>query len=458
MIIQEFKTDLSLYEIYDIFKDDHRETMLLNSSVTDENLGQYSFIGLNLFVKLQLCKNQVLINGEVQSKDFFNSLRKILNRYKVENETYLPFVCGGIGYLSYDFGQKCEEIESGMEEEVDIPSAMFNFYDNIIIFDHKNNKSFISSMEIMSKGTGSIDEILKKISESRHINKNNLSSGHIDIDEKFEQKGFHSNFCKKDYIEAIRKTKNYIREGHVYITNMTQRFVKETYKDGYTIFKELMAVSPAPFSAYLDFNDFKIISSSPERFLKIDNGKMQTRPIKGTRPRGCNFEEDMFNKEELKNSEKDKSELLMIVDLERNDLSKVCKKNSVKVTELFEIEEYSTVFHLISNVEGALDSEKDIVHGIEATFPGGSITGAPKIRAMEIIDELEHSKRNIYTGSLGYISFHDTCDLNIIIRSILLKDNKAYFGVGGGITYESEEEFEYEETLHKAKAIMKILE
>lgn len=458
MVIQEFKTDLSLYEIYNVFKDNHKESMLLDSSLVDYNLGQYSFIGLNLFLKLKLCKNQVLINGEVQAKDFFESLRKILNRYKVENDTYLPFICGGIGYLSYDFGQKCEGVESAMDEEVDIPLAMFNFYDNIIIFDHKNNKKFISSMEIMSKGTGSIDEILKKISENRHINKHKLSLEHIDIDESFEQKGFYSNFCKKDYIEAISRTKDYIREGHVYITNMTQRFIKDTHKDGYEIFKELMQLSPSPFSAYLDFDDFKIISSSPERFLKIDNGKMQTRPIKGTRPRGCNIEEDMHNKEELQNSEKDKSELLMIVDLERNDLSKVCKKNSVKVNELFEIEEYSTVFHLISNVEGTLDIGKDVVHGIEATFPGGSITGAPKIRAMEIIDELEHTKRNIYTGALGYISFHDTCDLNIIIRSILLKDNKAYFGVGGGITYESEEEFEYEETLHKAKAIMKVLE
>ncbi len=187
------------------------------------------------------------------------------------------------------------------------------------------------------------------------------------------------------------------------------------------------------------------------------NNKVETRPIKGTRPRGKDKLEDEKNKKELLNSEKDKSELLMIVDLERNDLSKVCKPFSVKVTELFKLEEYATVFHLVSTVIGELKENVSSVKCIRECFPGGSITGAPKIRSMEIIEELEGLRRGIYTGAIGYFDLRGNCDFNIVIRTILAKDNKAYFGVGGGITIESEEEMEYEETLDKAKALMRVL-
>ncbi|MEQ8199276.1 MAG: anthranilate synthase component I family protein, partial [Clostridiaceae bacterium] len=203
---------------------------------------------------------------------------------------------------------------------------------------------------------------------------------------------------------------------------------------------------------------FTVLSSSPERFLKLSDGKAETKPIKGTRPRGKDIQEDRKNRNELTNSDKDKAELLMIVDLERNDLSKVCKPHSVKVKELFKIEEYATVFHLVSSIEGELKPEEDVISLIRATFPGGSITGAPKLRAMEIISELEASERGLYTGSIGYIDFRGNADFNIVIRTILIKDNEAFFGVGGGITYDSVEELEYQETLDKAKALMEVLE
>ena len=207
----------------------------------------------------------------------------------------------------------------------------------------------------------------------------------------------------------------------------------------------------------MNYGDFKIISASPERFLKMKDSKINTRPIKGTRPRGKNTEEDNRLKIELKNSEKDKSELLMIVDLERNDLNKVCETGSVVVDELFTVEEYATVFHLVSDITGKLKKDLNVVDLIKAAFPGGSITGAPKIRAMEVIDELENNKRGIYTGSFGYISLDGSCDLNIIIRTALYKDNNYYLGVGGGITCESDLEFEYEETLQKAKAVLEAM-
>ena len=268
---------------------------------------------------------------------------------------------------------------------------------------------------------------------------------------------FKSPFSSLEYQSAVNKMKDYIREGHIYIANMTHTFSSEFNRPGIEVYEKLRQINPAPFSAYMPLEGFSILSSSPERFIEIKSGKIQTRPIKGTRPRGKTPEEDEFNKNELIMSEKDKSELLMIVDLERNDLSKVCIPGSVKVTELFKIEAYATVFHLVSTIEGQLEKGKTPVDCIKATFPGGSITGAPKIRAMEIIDELEKTKRNIYTGAIGYLGFDGNADFNIVIRTILLKDNMAHIGVGGGITWESETLAEYDETIDKAVALFKSL-
>jgi para-aminobenzoate synthetase component 1 len=238
---------------------------------------------------------------------------------------------------------------------------------------------------------------------------------------------------------------------------MTRRIWCNNDEDSLEIYEKLRNSNKAPFSAYMNFKDFQVISSSPERFLSIIDGVVQTRPIKGTRPRGNNYKEDEKNKNELMNSEKDKSELLMIVDLERNDLSKVCMPNSIKVTELFKLEEYETVFHLVATIEGKLKENVSSVRCIKECFPGGSITGAPKIRAMEIIEELEKLKRNIYTGSIGYFDLRGNSDFNIVIRTIVKKDNKAYLGAGGGITWESIETDEWFETIDKAKSLMGVL-
>jgi len=224
------------------------------------------------------------------------------------------------------------------------------------------------------------------------------------------------------------------------------------------LYSSLRNVNPAPFSAYLDFGDFKILSSSPERFLTLRGSFVSTRPMKGTRPRSINLIEDKRLKEELLNSQKDKAELIMIVDLERNDLGRVCEYGSIKVTNLRNLEEYSKVFQTTAKVEGILHKDKDRIDLIKACFPGGSITGCPKIRAMEIIEELEPTKRNIYTGSLGYLSFSGDMDLNILIRTILLKGNKIYFQAGGGIVYDSDPEEEYQETLDKARALLETIE
>ena len=266
-----------------------------------------------------------------------------------------------------------------------------------------------------------------------------------------------SNFTKAKFENSVRKVQDYIRQGDIYQANLTQRFNGKTTLSSYELYRDLRKVSPAPFGALLNFEHSKILSNSPERFIKCIDNKVETRPIKGTRPRGKTIEEDLRLQDELRNSEKDRAELLMIVDLERNDIGRVSKIGSVKVPELFVIEPYANVNHLVATVEGRLKDNLDCIDVIKATFPGGSITGAPKIRAMEIIDELEPTQRNVYTGSIGYIGFNGDMDLNIAIRTIIKQGENVYFQVGGGMTWDSNPEDEYQETLDKAKSIMKAL-
>jgi para-aminobenzoate synthetase component 1 len=238
---------------------------------------------------------------------------------------------------------------------------------------------------------------------------------------------------------------------------LSQRFSAKVNLRPYDIYKKLRAINPAPFAAYLNFPEVQVISSSPERFLRISGDNVETRPIKGTRPRGKNKTADQRLARELLNSEKDKAELLMIIDLERNDLGRVCRYHTVHVPELMALEKYATVFHLVSTIRGKLKPGLSHIDCLKACFPGGSITGAPKIRAMEIIEELEPTKRSIYTGATGYIGFNQETDLNIVIRTIIHKNGRVYFQVGGGIVADSVPEKEYQETLVKAKALVKAI-
>lgn len=445
LIKREFNSKLNAFEVYNLFKDE-RDTILLDSSKEDKNLSKYSFIGINPFLKFEVNNEKVYINDNIVEGDPFNILENLILKYKNDIQDELPLLSGCIGYISYDAGRLLEELPNTSKEDFNAPDIRFIFYKNIIIFDLINDKKYITDLD---GNIENIESILKKISNGEKINE--------EIVPETSENIFYSNFIKEDYKKAVTRLKEYIVSGDVYIANMTQRFWCYNGDDSFDIYKKLRSINKAPFSAYLNFEDFQIISSSPERFIQVFNNKAHTRPIKGTRPRGNNVEEDERNKLELINSEKDKAELLMVVDLERNDFSKVCKPHTVKVTENFKLEEYSTVFHLVSTVEGQLKEDVSSVRCIKECFPGGSITGTPKIRSMEIIEELEGVKRNIYTGSIGYFDFRGNCDFNIVIRTIVKKDNKAFFGVGGGITYDSIEEDEYNETLDKARALMRVL-
>lgn len=444
-IIKEMKPARGAAELYTYFAGTD-DSVFLDSSLVNK-LGRYSVIGAVPYLKLVKEGNNFYINGEKETTCSFETyLKTYLAEHKDKNNTELPIISGAIGYFSYEYGRKLMEVDSAKEDLVSIPDAVLVFYDFYIIEDRHEQRTYLIANGITREAAKLLDEMETRINgKPVYMQKESDTEYPIEVQ---------PNFAKDEYKQAVDRMIRYIIEGDIYITNMTQQLTVKSDKVPLDVFYDLRENNPSPFGGYFDYGDFQIVCASPERFLKMQKGHVNTRPIKGTRKRGETPEEDMLMRTELENSEKDKSELLMIVDLERNDLNRVCRPGSVKVTELFSVEEYATVFHLVSDIEGDLEESKNVMDLLEAAFPGGSITGAPKYRAMEIIDELENNKRNLYTGSIGYLTLDGGCDFNIVIRTALHKDGKYYLGVGGGITAESDLEFEYEETLQKAKAVL----
>ena len=438
-----------IHRIFDLFAEEEM-AVFLDSSLQNA-LGRYSVIGL--FPYLTLVKGETFtVNGVECEQSFEEYVKEYLNSHREENPTTLPIVSGAVGYFSYDYGREKEGVRSRHRKKVEIPDCILCFYDLFIVEDHSAHTLYLIGNGNLKDSRRMTEELLLRIrgiTEADWKEENRRESRRITVEANFE---------KKEYLTAVEDTIRHIVEGDIYIMNMTQQLSVSGESGPYQVFRRLRRENPSPFGGYFQYGDFQIICASPERFLQMQNGHVMTRPIKGTRKRGATPEEDEALKKELADSEKDKSELLMIVDLERNDLNRVCVPGSVKVTELFQVETYATVFHLVANVEGDLEEGKNVIDLIEAAFPGGSITGAPKLRAMEIIDGLEHDRRNLYTGSIGYLTLSGDCDLNIVIRTALHKDGVYQIGVGGGITCESELEFEYEETLQKAKALLEAIQ
>lgn len=381
--------------------------------------------------------------------DPFDTLRFLLKSFRIEDQAHqLPVFSGLFGYLSYDLKDNIEELPRTSVDDLCLPGIYFTAPSVLVVHDKHENKTYLCIPERDGCVKSSFDEDLLWFESvrKRKIQSNKVFSG--------DGKGFRSNFDKPSYMESIRKIRDYITAGDIYQVNMSQRFEAGFNGSTYSFFKALYDKNPAPFFAYVNGGNHQLVSTSPERFIRQNKHFVESRPIKGTRPRGKNPREDDRLKNELSMSKKDDAELSMIVDLMRNDMGKVCKGGSVHVTEHKRVEAYQNVYHLISIVEGELDDDRDSVDLIRATFPGGSITGCPKIRAMEIIDELETNRRHIYTGSIGYISFHDTMDFSIAIRTASIFNNRIIFSVGGGVVFDSDPEDEYEETIHKGRTLL----
>ena len=357
-----------------------------------------------------------------------------------------PFAGGAMGYFAYDLKNGIEHLPQTAKDDLDLPDLLLFFPRRIIIHDRHAGSLHglvISGQENCSAALREMEALLERPYSGSH----GLRIGSM-----------HCNFDRGRYIASVSRVRRYIRAGDVYQVNLSQRFQFPFHGDPFRLWEPLFRLNPCPFYAFIRADDHQVLSTSMERFLYRRGPTIETRPIKGTRPRGKSAEEDERLRLELQSSPKDDAELSMIVDLLRNDLGRICRPRSIRVAEHKRLETYQNVHHLISIVTGEL--RDDVTYGkiLTATFPGGSITGCPKVRAMEIIDELEPHVRHVYTGSIGYLGWHGNMDLNIAIRTALVHRKWCYFSVGGGIVYDSNEEDEYQETLHKARTLFDLIE
>ena len=397
----------------------------LDSALADGRLGQASFWGADPFLILRSHGAAIELWTRGGTHRFsgspFETLRELLRQHGGSGPG--AAAGGAIGYLAYELKRFVEELPQRASDDLGLPECYLCFYERAARFDPR---------PLAAAGPA--------------------VPRHSPLDDADAPP---SNFSREGYGDAVRRTRDYIFAGDVYQVNLSQRFQLPLEGSPFEAYLRLRSRNPAPFAAYLNLTQARVLSASPERFLRFEprSRRVQTRPIKGTRPRGRTPEEDGAMARELLESEKDRAENVMIVDLERNDLGRVAEVGSVRVSELASLETLPTVFHLTSTVEATLREDRDLVDLLLATFPGGSITGAPKIRAMQIIDELEPAARSVYTGAIGRIGFDGSMDLNIAIRTIVVKDGTAYFQAGGGIVADSDPEMEYQETLHKARAL-----
>ena len=431
-------------------------------------LGRYSFVGSQPFLIFRSNGTSLQLDWgdriEQRSGNPFDALREILNRFQSQPlPADLPFI-GGVGYFGYPLRCFIEELPSTTHDDLKLPDCYFAFYDTIVAFDHLSNTVYLCRSDA---GVGYANRHQQQVERLRSIlqSKTHCSQHRCEVlrfnFSDFTKYPIRSNFSKTDYLATVQRAKAYIASGDIYQVNLSQRLSTSTDLPPAELYARLRQLSPVPYGAYLHCGDFHILSASPERFLHFSPScrTVETRPIKGTRPRGLTPELDRKLATELLHSEKDLAELLMIVDLERNDLGRVCEIASIHVPERVALESYSNIHHLVATVRGTLRSDADRIDLLKSCFPGGSITGAPKIRAMELIDELEPTNRGVYTGAIGYFGFDGTMDLNIAIRTCILKEGRAYFHVGGGIVADSEPEpdAEYQETLDKASSWLAVL-
>ncbi|MBE0617118.1 MAG: aminodeoxychorismate synthase component I [Proteobacteria bacterium] len=388
---------------------------------------------------------------ETWSGNPFDLLRRLLREYPASQGGPFPLAPGGaVGYLSYDLFPFVESIPRHTVDDLEMPDLFLAFYDAVAAFDHRTGEAALAT----SEWGGPAGPRRDLVAFWRGLDPDAAPQG---TEDGPGAEGLRSNFTREGYRDAILQTKQRIAAGDIYQANLSQRFSVPFRGDPLAFYLRLRHTSPAPFGACLFPDGFAVLSNSPERYLLIDGDYVETRPIKGTRPRGRTPEEDESLAQALRGSAKDRAEHVMIVDLERNDMGRVCTYRSVHVPEFEVVESYANVHHLVSTVAGRVHPSRDAVDCIRNSFPGGSITGAPKVRAMEIIEELEPTARGVYCGSIGYVDFSGRVDLNIAIRTAVLKGDRLHFQVGGGIVADYDPEEEYEETLTKAQSFLKAL-
>lgn len=439
-------------------------SFLLESGRVDGKLGCYSFIGSNplLAVRSKGFTTQLFYQDgkkEIVEGQPLEILKKVMSQYPGVTNPNLPLFQGGaVGYLSYDMGRFFEALPEKSQDDLAIPELYFMIVDTLVIFNSMEGKiQLVANVKVDEDVEQAYQEGMAKISQLEAKLGTELQWEPFVLSENpvLADIPIHSNFTKEAFEKGVEKIVEYIKAGDVFQVNFSQRLSTPINFDPLRIYEVMRQVNPSPFGGFLEYGEMQIVSCSPERLIRLEKGKASTRPIAGTRPRGKTQEEDLALEDELINNIKERAEHIMLVDLERNDLGRVCRYGSVHVDELMIIERYSHVMHIVSNVVGDLQEGKDCFDLTRACFPGGTITGAPKIRCMEIIEELEPVRRGPYTGSFGYYNFAGDTDLNIVIRTIVAKDGQAYAQAGAGIVYDSVPEREYYETIYKAEAMLK---
>ena len=430
-------------------------SFLFESVEGGERMARYSFIGTEPQTVIKTGAGQAL--GKV---DPLEPIEEELSRFKlVDVPNMQRFNGGAVGYLSYESVNYFEELPSPDPDVLGVPEAIFMLTMTYIVFDHVGHKITVVSHahlngdveEAYSDATGRIDEIIRRLQSSLPVPIATNSAA----DQRLATT---SNMTPEEYYDMVNQVKEYIIAGDVIQTVVSQRLSRPTTADPFQIYRSLRAINPSPYMYYLELDGFQIVGASPEMLVQVENGVVSTNPIAGTRPRGASHQEDDANEEELRADEKERAEHIMLVDLGRNDIGRVSEPGTVSVNQLMDVERYSHVMHLVSRVSGKLRKGYTNFDALRACFPAGTVSGAPKIRAMEIIAELEPDKRGPYAGAVGYFDFTGNMDTAIDIRTLVIKDGIAHAQAGGGIVYDSTPDFEYRETLHKASALMRAID
>lgn len=440
---------------------------LLESASGGEKVGRYSFLGCHPFMLFSSRKEKVQItrDGKEEARDSADpiaDLEQLVCELKAVPIKDVPsFCCMAVGYASYDSVRYVEHLPDEPTDDTGLPDLFFMFYDLVIVFDHMNKTVKVVAAarldqrdpkKVYEEAVARVDAAVKRLGRPVAAISDDIRPGGD------PQLSFESNFRREDFVEAVKKCKEYIRAGDIFQVVLSQRLKAEVNADPFDIYRALRAINPSPYMFYLRMGGVRMIGSSPEVMVKVEKGKVTVRPIAGTRRRGGSDEEDLAMEKELVADPKERAEHVMLVDLGRNDVGRVCRYGTVKIEENMIVERFSHVMHMTSSVSGLLQPGKTAFDAFRATFPAGTLSGAPKIRAMEILDELEPTRRGPYGGAVGCIDFYENMNLCITIRTIVLKNNTAFVQAGAGIVADSVPEREYEECINKAKAMFKAIE
>ena len=439
-------------------------SFLLESVIRGEQLGRYSFLGQSPFlIQKQDKEKTITLHGaknSVSEDDFFDTLQKELDKYKVVNVEELPgFVCGAVGFFGYEMIGHIEKLPKPKKDVIGNDEALFNFYDNLIAFDHLKNEVILIANVFVDENSD-LYHLYHEAQYRLDLLRGKLNRP-LDADLAFtvNWENEQSNFKKDDFKQAVEKAKEYIFAGDIFQGVISQRFSIDFEGEPFQVYRALRNINPSPYMFYLDMREYQIIGSSPEPLIRTkDEGELEIIPIAGTRRRGKNTAEDDKLAKELLNDPKEIAEHIMLVDLARNDLGRISQYGTVKVHDFKTIQRYSHVMHIISRVTGKLKKGLSVIDAFKSAFPAGTVSGAPKIRAMEIINELEPERRGVYAGAVGYFDYRGNMDMCIAIRTLVARNGRLYYQAGAGIVADSDPEAEYMETVNKTKALRRAIQ